>query len=152
MSGMRLLRRWLHLVPTGRALVAQAVVLMLVARLGLEFFPLRKNPSLLTRIAALLPDGEVWRAVTTDSVGWAVSIAARTIPGDNTCLVQALVAQQLLRRAGYSAELHVGVAKQGDGNWVSHAWVESNGVVVVGGSATSLVQYNQLPRIEELLS
>ena len=56
------------------------------------------------------------------------------MPGAKTRLNQALVTQMLLARRGYPALLHIGVAKGKEGQFQAHAWVESEGKVVIGGS------------------
>ena len=69
-----------------------------------------------------------------DRVVWAVVVASRYVPM-STCLTQALAAQVLLARRGYSAHLHIGVAKEGaEAKLKAHAWVESDGKVLIGGS------------------
>jgi hypothetical protein len=40
----------------------------------------------------------------------------------------------LLARRGYPALLHIGVAKGKEGQFQAHAWVESEGKVVIGGA------------------
>jgi hypothetical protein len=64
---------------------------------------------------------------------WAVETAARHMPLANTCLTQALAAQVLLARRGYPALLRIGVVKGDKDNLQAHAWVESEGEVVIGG-------------------
>ena len=56
------------------------------------------------------------------------------MPGGKTCLPQALAAQVLLERCGYPARLRVGVVKGGEGQLEAHAWVESQGRIIVGGA------------------
>jgi hypothetical protein len=63
---------------------------------------------------------------------WAVTAASRYVPGA-TCLAQALAAQVLLGRTGYPARLRIGVAKGEERKFEAHAWVESQGRVVIGG-------------------
>lgn len=63
---------------------------------------------------------------------WAVSVVSRRVPRA-TCLTQALALQALLAREGRPAELQIGVAKAADGAFEAHAWLESEGRVVIGG-------------------
>lgn len=76
-------------------------------------------------------------------VAWAVRAAGRWVLGDRPCLAQALVTERLLRRGGVPAHLRIGVAKAPDGRLLAHAWVESEGYVVVG-SRTSPARYREL--------
>jgi len=71
---------------------------------------------------------------SADRVAWAVEMASRCTPGAKSCLTQALAAQVLLDRRGYPALLHIGVAKGEQGRFQAHAWLESKGTVVIGGS------------------
>jgi hypothetical protein len=68
------------------------------------------------------------------------------VPGA-TCLSQALAAQTLFLRQGYPAELHIGVAKNETGQLEAHAWVESEGQVVIG-DLQNLSRYTPLPSLE----
>jgi hypothetical protein len=63
-------------------------------------------------------------------VGWAVRETSRVVPRAS-CLTQALAAQAMLGRRGLPARLHLGVARP-DGDFEAHAWLESDGAVVVG--------------------
>lgn len=72
---------------------------------------------------------------TIERTTWAVRQAAAAVPWGRTCLTEALTAAALLRRAGCDARLQYGVAPGGDQILAAHAWLESRGVVVMGGSA-----------------
>jgi hypothetical protein len=57
-----------------------------------------------------------------------------------TCLTQALAGQVLLNHYGYCAHVHVGVTKaEGNGGFQAHAWLESDGTVVIGESEVAYV-------------
>jgi hypothetical protein len=77
---------------------------------------------------------------------WAVETAARHGFPSATCLTQALAVQVLLARRGYPAILHVGVARH-DKELKAHAWVESEGEVVIGGF--ELERYTPLAALQE---
>jgi hypothetical protein len=68
-----------------------------------------------------------------ERIAWAVEKVARIVPR-TTCLTQALAVQALLSRIGYASQLSIGVAKDKKGQLVAHAWVKSQGKVVIGGS------------------
>lgn len=63
-----------------------------------------------------------------------MSAVARRVPAFRTCLVEALAAHAMLRRRGFPSELRLGVRTPGSqaASLVAHAWVECDGVVVVG--------------------
>lgn len=90
---------------------------------------------------------------TAKAVKRAVERAARTLPG-SACLALALTAEVLLRRAGQSVEVLIGVAPgaaAADNGTASpapsaldaHAWVRCAGVVVTGERA-DLAAYRTL--------
>jgi hypothetical protein len=80
---------------------------------------------------------------------WAVSVASKYVPRAS-CLTQALAGAWLLRRKGQHAELVIGVKKT-NRDFQAHAWVVSNGRVVIGW-ASDLTRYTTLsPRTGQLL-
>jgi hypothetical protein len=149
---MRPLLRWVRLAPPDRWLVVQALVLLLTARVALQLLPLRRLPPLMARIAALFPHGWEENRLKQERIVWAVLTVAKHIPWAATCLVQAFAGQALLRREGYSSELRIGVARQADAELKAHAWVESDGMIVLGGPAAVVDQYRQFPSMEGTLS
>ena len=62
---------------------------------------------------------------------WAVRAAARRVPRAS-CLTQALALEALLAEAGHRATLRIGVARKEDRTFEAHAWVESEGHVLIG--------------------
>ena len=79
---------------------------------------------------------------------WTVNGVGRWMLGDKPCLPQALVGQWLLRRRGYAAVLHIGVAKDKEGQLLAHAWVESEGAIIIGGRFSPEI-YTPLQGVEE---
>jgi Transglutaminase-like superfamily len=75
-----------------------------------------------------------------------VALASRYVP-TATCLAQALAGQTLLAQQGEPAVLRIGVAKNEAGKLEAHAWVESQGRIVIGASL-DLCRYTQLPSVE----
>jgi len=69
---------------------------------------------------------------TIERVSWAVRAASRFVPGASNCLVRALATQALLGKYGYRSELRIGVRKAADAGLAAHAWLESDGAVVIG--------------------
>jgi len=66
-------------------------------------------------------------------IAWAVKVASHYVPGAQTCLPRALATQFLMVKHGYPAELRLGVTRD-DQEFKAHAWVVSDGEVVIGGS------------------
>lgn len=120
----------LHSAVRGVLLVGEAWAALMGARL-LMGLPYRLWRGWLVKMIVEgedgAPDGRT-RAVT-----WAVAQARRASPG-TTCLTRALAAGWMLRRRGQPARLVIGVARGKDG-LEAHAWLELDGVVIVGGEA-----------------
>ena len=63
-------------------------------------------------------------------LAWAVRNASRVIPGA-TCLTQALGLHYFLSRCGHPSRVEIGVAKNEESGFQAHAWVESNGAILL---------------------
>ena len=75
--------------------------------------------------------------VQPERIAWAVDGVSGRIPA-TSCLIRALAARSLMARYGYAAKLRIGVARSATGELTSHAWLERNGVVVLGGDLAPL--------------
>lgn len=141
MSGQR------KLTLSNLPLLTSAGVVVVLVRLSLWLVPSRL---LLRRVSQLVEraplPAEPTPAVRT--IGWAVRAVGRRVPRAS-CLTQALAVQVLLARRGYSSHLRIGVAREPDGTFAAHAWVEINGGVLVGGTGAS--RYRVLPDVSSLL-
>lgn len=126
---MQLARRFYNLERGDRRLVVEAFILIAIVNAALRTMSFVSLRRLLDRAKAL-------RSRSPHSAGrisWAVAAAARRLPG-RTCLKDSLVADVMLRRRGYQSTLRLGVKKAHDcgGPLQAHAWVESDGTIVVG--------------------
>lgn len=119
-------------------------------RLGLEVVPFRRLVRTLRRAARLFRSGRGADEEYERRVTWAVSAVGRRLLGDRPCLTEALVVEFLFHRRGLPATLQIGVDKGEGGELVAHAWVESNGRIVIGG-AISKEKYHRLQNLEEKL-
>ena len=130
-SVVRRCRRGYSLPFRDRWLLAETVVLVLLVRVGLL---VASYPSVRDGldVACSVFDGAVTPACPRERVPWAVERVASVLPGTQSCLVRALVAETLLVRRGYPAALRFGVDPS-DEAFVAHAWVESDDDVIVGG-------------------
>ena len=141
---MKRLRSLLALPATERRLLVKAALLLGVIRLGLRLLPFRTLRRLLNqapRASIALPAANRF---SPDRIAWAVTVASPYMLRLRPCLVQALAVQLLLVRRGYPARLHLGVARGERGQVQAHAWVETDGRVVIGGSASELGRYTPL--------
>ena len=134
------------LLPAGeRAVLTRTIVMLGAARLATWFlpFPLGRR---------LLVGGGTRRRerprIQGDQITWAMHHAQRIIPRA-TCLPQAIAAEALLTRGGLPADLRIGVKKTSDGKLAAHAWVESNGRIVVG-HLPELGTYTRLPTLPKV--
>ena len=123
--------KFVELPPGRRTLLLRACFVVAGFRLALTTLPFRWVRSLAefsgrTRRSRLRPP------VPVDEFSWAVSVASRRVPRA-TCLTQALALQLLLAHEGRPSNLRIGVAKAEDGRLQAHAWLETEGRVVIGG-------------------
>jgi len=121
-------RRFAALPGSDRLRLLQAALVVAAVRLALWVLPFRWVCARVDARKAVLPRTG---AAPAGRWAWAVRVASRRIPGAS-CLTQALALQWLLARAGQSARIHIGVAKQGARGFEAHAWLESGGEILIG--------------------
>jgi len=68
-----------------------------------------------------------------EKVAWAVRTASDFVPGAKTCLIRALAVHAMLARHGIPSSIRFGIHRDGGEELEAHAWVECNGVVLIGG-------------------
>ena len=136
----RPLRRFAQVGNRRRALVVEAVLCLLLARLGLIFVPF---PKLARRLGTFVPPSDP-RALAArasiageqtriaEEIGWAVTRSARYVPFKAVCLPQAMAARVMLKRRGVKSVMHFGAAKGQDKPLDAHAWLDAAGVEVTG--------------------
>jgi hypothetical protein len=124
---MALFRRFLALPARLQRLLAGASILLVFFRVAMIFVPFRH----VQRMASSLGRRKSSAARLTTEIGWAVAASGRALRIEN-CLSQALTAHVLLLRSDHDPEIRVGVARDADGRFSAHAWVESDGSIVVG--------------------
>lgn len=132
-------RRFLRLPREERALALRAGAALAAVRVLSALLPHRRVRAITGGGGATgggrasAPDNATtWGVTASRDVARAVERAATVVPGA-TCLVQALAAEWLIRRAGGDAVVRIGVARDGYG-LAGHAWVESGGEIVLGGA------------------
>jgi len=143
MLPMRRISRFLHLRPAEQRLFVRALFLVGAIRLGLSLVPFQTLRRVVARMAAASPKAR--QSDHTREIPWAVAAASRLVP-NASCLTQALAVQVLLGRGGQQSRLRIGVATGEEGRLKAHAWVESQGRVVIGDSG--LEHFTLLPAIE----
>jgi hypothetical protein len=117
-------------------------------QLGLKLSSLKRVKRVLVWIARSFSNPWPVDPQYRERVAWAASVTGKRLIGDQPCLVQALAVQLLFTRRNIPADLCLGVAKEKDGQLAAHAWVESEGEIVIGGSAEDLSRYTRLPDLD----
>lgn len=145
---MNHLRKFFGLSRADRGLLARALLLVAMTRVGLHLLPFSTLRRLLDRISKRPADPLHRGRTSPQQIVWAVKAAGRQLPWASTCLTEALTGQVLLHRQGYPATLHIGVAKGPISQFQAHAWLESDGKTVLGGARTS-GQYAPLARLHD---
>jgi hypothetical protein len=131
---MKRLRKFLSLPAAERGFLIKAAILLAAIEVGMRLLPFRALRHLLTRAADAPRRSRHADYPSARRIGQAVETANYHTPGAGTCLAQALATQVLLARSGYPALLHLGVARREREDFQAHAWVESGGEIVIGGS------------------
>jgi hypothetical protein len=137
------LAKFLGLSFSEQRLLVAAWLVLAAVRLGLWLFPfslVRRLPARMERPAS---ERSGVRRPSESRVAWSIGVASRYVPVA-TCLTQALAAQGLLGWFGYQVSLRVGVARGKGGVLEAHAWVESGGKVLLGGSESELKRFSVL--------
>ena len=142
---MKRVRKFLYLTPSDRRLLASTALLLGTIRLGLWLLPFRTLRRIVAKLAQVPTGSHCSNQSSIDRLVWGVTVASQYVP-KATCLTQALAAQVLLGRHGHRTQLRVGVARGEEGQLQGHAWLESQGKVIVGGEELS--RYTLVPGVE----
>lgn len=140
---MKRIRKFFLLPSRHQWFLVKSLFLVGVIRLGLWMLPFSILRRLLAMVVIANPESRGRYSASMDQVAWAVTVVSRYIP-EATCLTQALATQILLRRRGYWTHLRIGVARSDTRKLEAHAWVESEGRIVIGG-LRDLSRHTPLP-------
>jgi hypothetical protein len=126
------LHRFSRLTAADRHLLIEATVVLVAIRAALA---LLSFPALL-RLRARLGRKPFQCGASghpaISRVVWAVDVISRLLHL-NGCLIRAITVDTMLIRHQRPSQLRIGVVKGADAALEAHAWVESNGEVIVGG-------------------
>lgn len=117
------------MAPARRSFVVRAAFLVPLVRAGLWLLPFGRLRALVSRPPKTTVGGNAPQIVA--DVVWSVVAVSRRVPRAS-CLTQALVAERMLADAGIAVELRVGVARDVEGAFEAHAWLEHEGRIVLG--------------------
>jgi hypothetical protein len=145
---MKRLLKLLDASSAERRLLIVSALLLGVIRVGMWLLPFRTLCRLAAKNGLKTTISSKADQRSIERVGRAVKTASRYIP--STCLTQALATIVILRRLGQPACLRIGVSKGKEGNLHAHAWVESQGNIVVGNLA-DLSHFSVLPSLDRKL-
>lgn len=143
---MRRMHKFFRLPWEDRLLLVESAFLLAAIRVGLRLLPFKSLLGLLARATPARRPSRDSDEAFSDKAAWAVGVAKYYLPGAYTCLVQALAAKVIFSRRGHPAYLRLGVDRRGEGQFQAHAWLESQGRVVVGGE--ELYRYAPFPAVE----
>ena len=142
---MKRLLKYLLFKPNDLWLLLKTFTLLALMRLGLwrlSFARLRKAVDFLSQITIF---GNVKdSSVSIDKLVWAVNRSTYYMPGNAKCLARALTTEILMNQYGYDPKLCIGVAKEPAGELKAHAWIESEGKVIMG-QLKELSMFKALP-------
>jgi len=125
----RRLVKFFRLSFADQRLLTRAALALISAKLAIRGLRLPAARAAVTRLERLR---WIVRPARADRIVWAVETAGGAIPGMKNCLVQAVAAEAMLARAGHPCELRIGAAKNGPHELIAHAWLESEGRVLIG--------------------
>lgn len=142
---MKRLLKFLRLKNSDRHLLINTFTVLVFVNLGLWLLPFNTLRQILDKISQ--PNSHLEQTPLTKII-WAVDASTRYIPGGAKCLARALTCQVMMIRRSYSPELRIGVAKTETGKFEAHAWIESQGQVVIGylNNLSSFTPLPSLPR------
>jgi transglutaminase superfamily protein len=125
-------RALLALPPARRRALVVAATMLLPVRAGVRYGSIGRVQRSSRRVAGWLLRRPPRDPIRT--IPWAVTTAARHVPGARHCLTKAIVARALLEAAGLTVWLRVGVRRDEHGVLRGHAWLEGpDGVLMDAG-------------------
>ena len=134
---MSILIKFIRLSGRNRSLLLRAAGRLWLLRLGLIILPFRLVHRLAIRKvdepAVAAPDADD----RIDRIVWAVITAGRCLVGNDLCLPQAMAASMMLQREGLPTEFRIGAQTNDKTGISAHAWLEYEGVTIIGGPDVS---------------
>jgi hypothetical protein len=106
-------------------------ILQAVATAAVHFASI---PTIRAALAAVRPVAVAVRGTVPEArVLWAFQASDRWSVGRATCLARALAAEVLLETTSHQHRMVIGISSPLSGGLRSHAWIERNGDVLLGG-------------------
>ncbi|MBD2596836.1 lasso peptide biosynthesis B2 protein [Nostoc spongiaeforme FACHB-130] len=143
---MKRLLKLLQLSNSDRQFLLRTFVLLGLVRLGMWLLSFNTLRKLINKISK--PNFQL-EPISLHKIVWAINVSTRYTPGGAKCLARALTCQVLMTRYGYKPELRIGVVKSEAGNLEAHAWIETQGYVVIG-YLPDLSRFTPLPSLARI--
>lgn len=143
---MRRINKLLRLTASDWRLLCESLLALSAFKLGLWLLPFQKLRRFIATRTLTRQARQADRA-TIKKIVWAVNVVSAYVPIFKNCLNRALAAQFLLCRQGQPVALRIGVARGERGEFKAHAWIESNGRIVLGGGR-EFSKFTPLPPLE----
>jgi hypothetical protein len=143
------LRRALGLVRRPRrqqALVVEAALHLAAAKTILLFVPFERWRQQLKQESSPEEISGLPAAVHVRELVWAVNGVGQRLPETLNCLPRALATRWMMQRRQWPNTLQIGVARNADGKFEAHAWIEYQGRVIMG-LVPDLERFVKLPAI-----
>ena len=135
---MKKVRNFLKLPLPEKGLLIKALLFVWGVKFGLRLLPFRTMLTL-TKPA---PNKPGRTSFPLNQLLGAMDTAGRNVPR-TTCLVRAIAGQAFLARYGHQTDLRIGVLKdQSEKRVKAHAWLESQGLVLLGGSVGAIHRFS----------
>jgi len=141
---MSQLRKFFRLSFSEQVLLVRATIVLALIRLGLWLLPFRVLKEFLSKVDGPARVASRKSDLSAEHAVWAVRVATRYVP-HATCLTQALTGQLLLGFEGIPASVHIGIAREKGRAFEAHAWLDSEGKVLIGGPDSTQKYMRLLP-------
>lgn len=149
MTLLHKLRKFFLLKNGDRQFLLLTALTLTSIRFGLWLLPWKVLYERIRNIAPLSPELARPDDLTWYRVVKAVNIVSKLMVIPPKCLARALTTQLLLIRQGYHSELCIGVTKNQEGKFEAHAWIESQGKIIIG-ELSNHSQFKALPSLDRL--
>ncbi|MDQ1260873.1 MAG: hypothetical protein QG575_54 [Euryarchaeota archaeon] len=134
---LRKIDRFRRLTWGERRLILAAYLFLWFARIGLWTLPFGSIRNLAER--DLIPRNvSAGKRLPVTTIIWSVRAMCRYVP-QATCLTQALAGKMLLATFGHESCLRIGVARDQEGKFLAHAWLEDHGRTILGESESKFI-------------
>jgi hypothetical protein len=147
---MERLRKFLRLPLSERWLLVRVTFLLRATQAALRLLPFQTVYRWMNQLSNPVDSRTYQDDTEADRICRVVNKSGRHFLGVDSCFPQALVGKMLLERRGYSSKVRIGVIKDADGSLRAHAWVERDGVVVIGGPVAHVEKYTPLTDLDRI--